>query len=170
MIPNWLKLVKAWRRSVGHRHGGLTLEFLCAACGMQPRELLCQVYTYAIPITYCGVLRSPLIGYGENGKRGFFFDDDVAWHLKRWLINIGDHLPGRWSEEEQYEILLAYVHAQLADGTPSRSRESDRWDAEWSNTPFSRKDITFIRKVLGHNPPEILGVSRTGRIEYAPVG
>lgn len=166
MIPNWLKLVEAWRKS--HPGGGLTLEFLCAACGLQPRDLLEQLYMRGIPVAYCGFICAPLVGWGLSGQQGFSFDVEVKNHLRSWLV--GDPLPEwvSWDDENWYELLIAYVSAQLSDGTPSR-KTMNRWvhgTPSRYNAPFTRRDKAFIRKILGHNPPEILGVSRTGRIQY----
>ena len=166
MIPNWLKLVKAWRKS--YPGGGLTLEFLCAACGVQPRDLLQQVYMRGIPIAYCHYIMAPLIGWRLDGRVGFGYDPGVIPHLRYWLTkqSLSREV---WGDEEKYEVLITYVHAQLSEGIPSR-RVTPCWDANGDmayNAPFTPGDKVFIRKVLGHNPPEILGVSRTGRIQYA---
>lgn len=170
MIPNWLRLVKAWRKS--HAGGGLTLEFLCAACGMQPRDLLEQVYMRGIPVAYCSRIMAPLIGWRLDGREGFRFDGGVLHHLRFWLNGYPAYRNQEaLFDEDKYEILIAYVHAQLSDGTPSRQTRN-YWRpgliTEY-NAPFTPRDKAFIRKVLGHNPPEIVGVSRTGRIQYAPV-
>ena len=166
MIPNWLKLVQVWRQS--HPSGGLTLEFLCAACGIQPRDLLAQLYMRGIPVAFCGFIYTPLIGRGLDGKRGFTLAQDVKYYLENWCTYESSRLL-EMGDEDWYELLIAYVHGRLANGTPSR-QTLKRWrfgiNFEY-NAPFSSQDKAFIRKVLGHNPPAIVGVSRTGRIQYS---
>ena len=167
-IPNWLKLIRAWRKK---RRSGLTLEFLCAACGMQSQDLLYQMYMRQIPVCYCFLIDAPLSGWGEGLR--FTISLDVKDYLFDWLQQLDDDRKD-WtlSDDEVYNLLIDFVHAQLAEGRPSRSKVQfdeggyNRWNYYYQNTPFTKEDKAFIKRVLGHNPPEITGVGRTGRIQY----
>ena len=119
---------------------------------------------------FCEYIVAPLIGWNLDGGMGFWINWEVIDHLEDWLGPVDEQKIG--SDDETYEILIAYVHAQLSNGTPSRQHRNwgDFGGPSEYNTLFTPEDKAFIREVLGHNPPEILGVSRTGRIEYAPVG
>jgi hypothetical protein len=167
-IPNWLKLVRAWR---DRGRSGLTLEFLCAACGMQPEDLLEQVYLQQMPVEYCHLIGVPLVGWRAraNGQRGFTIVEDAQYYLLQWLDPRGPGVEWWLDDSGMYSLLVDYVHAQLAEGKPSvhNVRLPNGWNHFYRNGPFTGEDKAFIKRVLGHDPPEITGVGRTGRIQYS---